>query len=142
MFDATRPDRLGDWYANVWFWRPQVAIFVEERSLLPVLVPLAPAASVVDRFPAAFEAMAGVLGVPSSAVQRELLSMKDKVLARTASRSILGVMNEFGHLADNYRWRHEEIDLLALSLWLAQIPCSPLRDRHWTPEDALRALLK
>ena len=68
--------------------------------------------------------------------------MEEKVLARTASRSVLGVMNEFGHLAYNYRWRHDDIDLLSLSLWLAQIPCSPLRDHHWTSEDALRALLR
>jgi len=138
---AAPADGLGDWYANVWFWRPQVAIFVEERSLLPVIVPFAPASSVIDRFPSAFEATAGALGIPSSAVRRELATMDDRVLARTASRSVLGVMNEFGHLADNYRWRHEEIDLLAVSLWLAQVPCTPLLDRHGTPGDTLRALL-
>jgi hypothetical protein len=115
---------------------------MEESSLLPVLVPLAPATSVVDRFPAEFAATAGALGIPLSAVQLELSKMEEKVLARTASRSVLGVMNEFGHLAYNYRWRHDDIDLLSLSLWLAQIPCSPLRDHHWTSEDALRALLR
>jgi hypothetical protein len=25
---------LGDWYANVWFWRPRVAVFVNEGTLL------------------------------------------------------------------------------------------------------------
>ncbi|MFZ2056684.1 MAG: hypothetical protein WAV54_04685 [Acidimicrobiales bacterium] len=25
---------LGEWYANVWFWRPQVAVFVNEGTLL------------------------------------------------------------------------------------------------------------
>jgi hypothetical protein len=41
---------LGDWYATVLSWRPQVALFVNETTLLPVLVPLAPAAGVVARF--------------------------------------------------------------------------------------------
>jgi len=31
--------RLGDWYVNVLFWRPQVALFVSDATLLPVLVP-------------------------------------------------------------------------------------------------------
>ena len=33
---------LGDWYATVMSWRPQVALFVNEATRLPVLVPLAP----------------------------------------------------------------------------------------------------
>ena len=34
---------LGDWYANVLFWRPQVALFVNAATFIPVLMPLAPA---------------------------------------------------------------------------------------------------
>ena len=30
---------LGEWYATVIFWRPQVALFVSETTLLPVFVP-------------------------------------------------------------------------------------------------------
>lgn len=38
---------LGDWDATFWNWRPnQVAHFVSETTLLPVLFPLAPASSV------------------------------------------------------------------------------------------------
>jgi hypothetical protein len=49
--DVSSSGRLGDWYVNTWFWRPQVAAFVNERTLLPVLVPLAPAVSAVERLP-------------------------------------------------------------------------------------------
>jgi hypothetical protein len=38
---------LGDWYAT---WRPQVALLVSEVTLLPVLMPLAPAATLLARF--------------------------------------------------------------------------------------------
>lgn len=36
---------LGPWYATAVMWRPQVALFVNERTLLPVLLPLAPAST-------------------------------------------------------------------------------------------------
>ena len=42
---------LGNWYANVLFWKPQVVLLVNERTLLPVLMPLAPAATLAERFP-------------------------------------------------------------------------------------------
>jgi hypothetical protein len=41
---------LGDWYATVLFWKPHVALFVNESTLLPVLTRFAPAATVIDRF--------------------------------------------------------------------------------------------
>jgi len=44
---------LGDWYATVLFWKPQVGLFVNESTLLPVLMPFAPVATVIDRFPVA-----------------------------------------------------------------------------------------
>lgn len=132
---------LGDWYANVWFWRPQVALFVNECSLLPVLVPLAPAASVLERFPAGFAEVARQIGVNEAALEAELGVMSDRYLAKTASRSVLGVMNEFAHLADNYRWQNEVIDLNELSLWLANVPCGPLYGSYGSPDLALRSLL-
>ena len=48
-------------YATVLFWRPQVALFVNEASRLPVFVPLAPAARVVDRFVGQAALVFGVL---------------------------------------------------------------------------------
>ena len=41
---------MGQWYATAMFWKPQVALFVSEPALLPVLVPLAPAATLLARF--------------------------------------------------------------------------------------------
>ena len=34
---------LGNWYATVLLWKPQAALLVNERTLVPALVPLAPA---------------------------------------------------------------------------------------------------
>jgi hypothetical protein len=51
--DTTSTTKLGDWFATVMFWRPQLALFVNATTLLPVFMPLAPAATVVERFPGA-----------------------------------------------------------------------------------------
>jgi hypothetical protein len=48
---------LGDWFATPLFWRPQVALFVNSRTLLPVFTELAPAATLLHRAPAAIEAV-------------------------------------------------------------------------------------
>src|SRR5689334_9642734 len=42
---------LGNWYATALFWKPQVALLVNERTLLPLLMPLAPASTIIARFP-------------------------------------------------------------------------------------------
>jgi hypothetical protein len=39
---------FGDWYATALFWRPQLAPLVNERTLLPMLVPLASAATLPE----------------------------------------------------------------------------------------------
>jgi hypothetical protein len=54
---------------------------------------------------------------------------------------VVGVLNEFVHLAD---WRRDEIndpDTTWLSLTLAQTPCSPLYGRHISPDRELAAAL-
>jgi hypothetical protein len=68
--------RFGDWYANLLF-RPggQVVLFVNERSLLPVLVPATPSSSLVSRF---LEATVDVLrrrGVSAAAIKAERREM-------------------------------------------------------------------
>ena len=90
------------------------------RTLLPVLVPLAPAATVTARLPAAFAKIARRFDVEALTLEGELAAMAEQVLAKTSSRSVLGVMNEFARMADSYRWTEDHIDLAQLSLWLAQ----------------------
>ena len=132
---------LGDWYANALFWRPQTALFVSEQSLVPILLPLAPAATVLARFPAAFARVAGAIGVDRAILDAELATMQTHSLAKTASRQVLGVMNDFAHLAEDHRLQHDDVSLMDLSLWLAEVPCSPLYKSHVSPDRALKALL-
>jgi hypothetical protein len=50
----------------------RLAFFVNERSLLPVLVPFAPAASVLARFPEAFHEVASRIGVDHELLEEQL----------------------------------------------------------------------
>ena len=70
--DEKSTARLGDWYATALFWRPQLALFVNESSLLPVLVPLAPAGTVIARFPPALGAVLHALDASPVFMKAEL----------------------------------------------------------------------
>ena len=132
---------LGNWYANVLFWRPQVVLLVNERTLLPVLMPLAPAATLGERFPEAFQRVLEALGVVPAFVEVEVSAMADVRFARTADRSVVGVMNGFKHLAEDYRDYRGLDDLVTLAVELSVTPCGPLYSRHVSPDRELDALL-
>jgi hypothetical protein len=132
--------KLGAWYATVLFWRPQVALFVNETTLLPVLVNLAPATGVVARFRAVLGDLLAVHGCHRSFIERELEEMKHHVLDKTRNRSVVGVMNEFASLAEYHRESEAAVDLEALAVHLAGTPCGPLYKTHITPDRALAAV--
>ena len=133
--------RLGNWYATALFLKPQMALLVNERTLLPVMMPLAPAATLAKRFPAALKEVLISLGLPPEFIQAEIQSMNDVIYAKTSNRSVVGMMNEFAFLADAFRDRGGLVDPLALSLKLAGVPCGPLSKGAGFPEDAVRELV-
>ena len=130
---------LGSWYATLLRWRPIVALFVNETTLLPVLVPLAPARTLPARLPDEAASVLAALDVPRPAVEREATAMTTARVAPTSSRSTLGVMNEFAFLADHFRYDLAD-NLPALSVRLAGTPLGPLRARHGTPDRELQAV--
>ncbi|WP_439710898.1 DUF6933 domain-containing protein [Burkholderia cenocepacia] len=79
------------------FWSPQVALLVNECTLLPIRVPLAPAAILPARFP---EAPSGALSSHGGTIQidAEMQHMCTREIVRTADRSIVGILNEFAYL--------------------------------------------
>jgi hypothetical protein len=132
---------LGRWYATALLWRPQLALFVHDSTLLPVLMPLAPAATVLDRFPERLAEMLEFHGVARPVIDREVAAMTRHCLTSTASRSVVGVMNELTFLAKAYRSPDGVDDLDVLSKHLAQTPCGPLYKSHISPDRELAALL-
>src|SRR3954467_3346580 len=107
---------LGQWYATAVFWKPQVALFVNEPTLLPVLMPLAPAATLLARFPQQVATVLAAHGTPDTIIGDELQHMRDHRLAKTANRSVVGIMNEFTYLAEIHRGDAPAPDLLSLAM--------------------------
>ena len=132
---------LGNWYATVLFWRPQVALFVNERTLLPVLVPLSPAARLADRLPDQLGRVLEHLGTPIDFVLQEVCAMSEGTYAKTANRSVVGSMNDLAFHAGVNRSGGEADDLVGLSGRLAGVPCGPLRKGHGFPDREVQALV-
>ena len=132
---------LGDWYATVLFWRPQVALFVDERTLLPVLVPFAPASTLLSRLPDVLGQVLTAHGVPSSFIRREVAEMGTYRLEATKNRTLIGMLTEFSHLLEHHADPDGEVDLLAPAVRLAHTPCGPLYSRHTFPDRELHALI-
>jgi len=90
---------LGDWYANLLNVGSQrFVLCVSARALLPVILPARR-----DSFPSRFcDHLRGVLetlAISSDQIAAELASTADVAFARTRSRQVLGVMNDFAFMA-------------------------------------------
>jgi hypothetical protein len=131
---------LGSWYATLLRFRPGLALFVNEPTLLPVIIPTGPARTLLARLPNAVPDVLAAHHVHPEFIDHETTEMAAAVVARTASRSVVGVMNEFGYLSTALRAEVGE-DWLELSVRLAQTPCSPLYQRHISPDRELAALV-
>jgi len=62
---------LGAWYATVLRWRRPAALLVNELTLLPLLMPLAPARTLLTRFPDALADLLSAHRVPSQLIEAE-----------------------------------------------------------------------
>jgi hypothetical protein len=133
---------LGHWCATALAWRPQVALLVNEPTLLPVLMPLAPAATLLARVPEQIAVVLAAHATPKTVIEQELRRMRDYRLAKTANRSVVGIMNEFTQLANAYRHPVPRPDLTDLALRLATTPCSPLYGSNISPDRELTAFLR
>lgn len=131
---------LGDWYATFLHWRSPPALFLNERTLLSVLVPLAPAKSVAARFGDALGQVLAALGVPDEFIEGELTHMESARFAPTASTSLVGVMSNHSQMLDHVRAVRPGLSLLSQSLDLAEVPTLMKGSSAVFPADSVRAL--
>lgn len=124
----TRPTStlLGNWYATALFWRPQLALLVNERTLLPVLMLLAPALTLPERFGPQLAKLLARHGVSQDFIELEVAEMAEVAVVKTSNRRVVGTMSEFCFEATVYRERSGADDLLSLAMWLAQTPCGAI----------------
>jgi hypothetical protein len=135
---------LGDWYANL---VPTAAgdliIFVNERTLLTVAVPEWEAENLAPWFRLRVANLLGMIGISAKRASREMKHLEHVQFARTASRRILGSLND---LAWNYQWLAEDaegeegLSLAHAELNLSQMPQRPLG--YKTAADVAKELLE
>ena len=82
--------KLGNWYATAVFWQPQIVLAVNERTLLPVVLPLAPATTVADRLPVALADVLRGIGIPEALITDELAAMNHAVTATWKRSELAG----------------------------------------------------
>jgi len=130
---------LGDWYANILFTRVgHYLLLLNERSRLPVLLSARELHSFERRFLQTLPAVLGEIGVPPHQIDRELTLMQPFYFGKTADRSVLGTLNDFGFLAK--RWLSPgDLSLYEVNLRLARTPCQQLRSKF--PDKETRSLL-
>ncbi len=138
--DHASTTTLGDWFATALFWKPQVALLVNQRAFVPVFMPLAPAASLLDRAPDSIAGVLRRLGADETFIESELDAMRETRIAPTNDRSVVGVMNEFAFHGE-IRWNEGIGSLEDLAIDLAGMPLGPLRNRSGFPDRELSAVL-
>ena len=118
---------------------------MNDKTFLPVFVALAPAASLLTRFPAAVGTTLDALGIDPRFVAAELDAMSEATVAKTADRRVLGVMNELAFQAEVRRAHNFDVaDLVLLSVDVAHVLLTPLfKDRggHGSPDGTIRAFV-
>lgn len=132
---------LGPWYATVLFWRPRVALLVNESTLLPVFMPLAPAATLTSRIAEHVATALIAYDAPTTIIDEERRLMRECRLGATTNRSVVGVMTEFARLAQIHRDTDPAMDLVELAVRLATTPCGPLYSKNISPDRELAAAL-
>jgi hypothetical protein len=133
---------LGPWYATVLFWRPRVVLLVNGVTLLPVLLPLAPARTLTGRLAEQISTVLTTLDVPSAIVDQERRHMRTAQFGVTTNRSVVGVMTDFARLAEIHNEDDPSVDLVALAVQLAATPCGPLYGRNVSPDRELAAMVQ
>ena len=119
--------RLGDWYASTFnvSWK-RLVLCTSERTLLPVLVPIA-GLDLPGKLKAALAEFLKAIGVPAKLLDEELRQMSEFAVGKAASLSVLASMNDFKRMSPSYL--AEEPSLLHVALKLGEAPCGPMEYR-------------
>lgn len=132
---------LGDWYATILFTKPQHGVLlVNATTRLPVVIAAQHLSTLPLRFAEGLSAMLVTLQIPVEVIAAELTQMRDVTFTTTASRSVLGTMNDYAiDIAAAFR-DDDTVSLHTLSVKLADTPVGPLR--YDQPRDVTRRLLE
>jgi hypothetical protein len=145
--DPPPPDTaLGDWYVNrLVVDRQPLLLLVAARTLFPILVPARDVASLPDRLPRIVASGLFRAKMPVRQIDAEFAAMSEVGVAKTADRSVLGIMVDFADATAAYLpirgW--DKTTLPFVEARLAETPCFSSRSFGDTifPLDATRTAL-
>jgi Domain of unknown function (DUF6933) len=131
---------LGHWYANVvTINRMPFVLAISERSFLSVVVPAARFSTLLARVPQALVELLRNLSVPEYRIGRELTAKSPLTVATTASRKVLGCLNQYAFELEVDFHYNPDRTLLERELWLSENISSAIRYSH--PRDLALELL-
>ena len=134
---------LGDWYAKLLQTSAgDLVIFANERTLLSVAIPVSHITQLESLFALRVYNPLRLLDIPEEYAELEIAAYDDLTFAPTASRRILGSLNEIGY---QYQWIVERnvgessINLSDAELELSRFLHSPLGYKY--PVEVAKELL-
>lgn len=126
--DSRPTARLGDWDAKLVATRPKhLVLCTNERTLLCIVVPFAPAKDLRTRFAVAAERLIRLIPAPTEILTEEIAALADVQLGRAHDRSVRSSMTHFGYAVEAWLAHERPLDLHDMSLWLCDTPCFPLK---------------
>ena len=130
---------LADWYANILVVRPShLVVCISERTLLPVVVVAKDIKHLPQRVVAALAPVLQSLEVQAPAIEAELVAMQTCHVGRTASKRVVGSMNELMFQLEWQLRAHPERSLHEQALRLAEVPMKGAE--YSSPDRATTAL--
>ena len=109
---------------------------VNEHSRLAVLLEAAPYPSIPERFPAAVRALLEGFVPLREPIEREVAAMQTISIAKTISRSVLGLLNEYDWLLQAMHYVDPEIQTLNFAVLSSRL-CNAVT--AIPPEDSPRS---
>lgn len=133
---------LGNWYVHELSWQPgPVALFVNERTRLPVFVPINATDPLVPTFVDGLGDVLAALEVPRTVIVAETRAMAEWSWAAASSHSYLGTINDYAYSA-LLEGTGARRDLTGLAVRIARSPRRPFRDTTGTPAGELARVVR
>jgi len=134
---------LGDWYGNlVPTASGDLLILVYEKSLLTIAIPVSESNNLVPLFRIRVANLLGMIGVHPEDIANEISHFDQVQYSKTASRSVLGSLNDFAWhfqmMAEDAKSK-SNLSLSKAELQLSQMPCKPID--YGFPSEAAKELL-
>lgn len=138
--DVTSTSALGDWYATILLTNPQHVVLPVNAATRLSAVPARSLSTLSSRFAEGLTTVLTTSGVSPEVIAAELTEMRDVTFTTTASRSVLGTMNDDAIYIEAVFRDDITVSLYTLSVKVADTSVGPLG--YDQPRDVVRRLLE